>query len=68
MHRFSLLATATLLAAAPLCHADPLSEADKQALIEKLEALRNDVKSKALSRMGAAIQAYRAGMASAAIP
>lgn len=64
MHRSCLLATVTLLAAAPLCHADPLSEADKQALIEKLEALRDNVKSKALSRMGAAVQAYRAGMAS----
>lgn len=62
MYRVCLLAT--LLAAPFAAHADPLSQADKQALIEKLDSLRDEVKTKALSRMGTAIQAYRAGMAS----
>ena len=62
MHRFCLLAA---IIAAPLAaHADPLSQADKQALIEKLDTLRDNVKQKALSRMSTAITAYRAGMAS----
>ncbi|WP_035611129.1 hypothetical protein [Haloferula sp. BvORR071] len=61
MHRPFLLA---LLLAAPLCHADPLSQADKQALLEKLDTLRDEAKSKAMSRVGGAVAAFRTAMAS----
>jgi hypothetical protein len=63
MHRTTCLAL--LLSAAPLVsHADPLSQADREALIEKLDNLRNSAKEKAMGRIGTALSAYRAAMAS----
>jgi len=63
MHRTTCLAL--LLAAAPLvAHADPLSQADREALIEKLDNLRDSAKEKALGRIGIALSAYRAAMSS----
>ena len=53
-----------LLLAAPALHADPLSQADKQALLEKLDTLRDDAKAKAMTRVGGAVAAFKAGMAS----
>lgn len=53
-----------LLLSAPLAHADVLSEADREALIEKLENLRDSAKQKALSKIGSASVAFKAGMAS----
>ncbi len=61
MHRTCLLA---LLFSAPLLPAEPLSEADREALIEKLDDLRDNAKEKAMGRIGAAAAAFRAGMAS----
>lgn len=56
---------ALLLSAAPLVsHADPLSQADREALIEKLDNLRDSAKEKAMGRIGLAMSAYRAAMAS----
>jgi hypothetical protein len=54
-----------LLSAAPLvAHADPLSQADREALIEKLDNLRDTAKEKALGRISIALSAYRAAMSS----
>ena len=53
-----------LLLAAPVLHADPLSEADREALIEKLDNLRDTAQKTAMSRIGSAAQAFKAGMAS----
>lgn len=61
MHRTILLA---LLFSAPLLHADPLSQADREALIEKLDALRDNARAKAMTKIGSAAAAFRAGMAS----
>lgn len=61
MHRTCLLA---LLFSAPLLPAEPLSQADREALIEKLDDLRNNAKEKAMGRIGTAAAAFRAGMAS----
>lgn len=61
MHRTCLLA---LIFSAPLLQADPLSEADREALIEKLDDLRDNAKEKAMGRIGTAAAAFRAGMAS----
>ena len=61
MHRTCLLA---LLISAPLLHADPLSQADREALIEKLDALRDNARAKAMTKIGAAAAAFRAAMAS----
>jgi len=61
MHRTCLLA---LLFSAPLLPAEPLSQADREALIEKLDDLRDNAKEKAMSRIGTAAAAFRAGMAS----
>jgi hypothetical protein len=61
MHRICLSA---LLFLAPLLHADPLSQADREALIEKLDALRDNAREKALTKIGSAAAAFRAGMAS----
>lgn len=56
---------ALLLSAAPLvAHADPLSDADREALIEKLDNLRDTAKEKALGRIGIALTAYKAAMGS----
>ncbi|MEK7949098.1 hypothetical protein [Luteolibacter soli] len=56
---------ALLLSAAPmLAHADPLSQADREALIEKLENLRENAKEKAMGRIGTAMSAYKAAMGS----
>jgi hypothetical protein len=56
---------ALLLSAAPLAsHADPLSQADREALIEKLDNLRDSAKEKAMGRIGIALSAYRAAMSS----
>jgi hypothetical protein len=61
MLRSSLLA---LLLATPALHAESLTQADKEALMEKLDALSDTAKEKAMSRMGTAISDFRAGMAS----
>lgn len=61
MHRTFLIA---FLFSAPLLHADPLSQADREALIEKLDDLRDNAKEKAMGRIGSAAAAFRAGMAS----
>ena len=61
MLRFSLPA---LLFSASLLQAEPLTQADKEALLEKLDALRDDAKTKALGRVGSALSAFKAGMAS----
>lgn len=61
MYRSCLLA---LLLAVPAAHADSLSQADREALIEKLDALRDNAKAKAGTRMESAASAFRAGMAS----
>jgi hypothetical protein len=61
MLRFPLLA---LILATPVLHAEPLTQADKEALLEKLDALRDDARTKALGRMGSALSAFKAGMAS----
>ena len=61
MHRICLSA---LLFSAPLLQADPLSQADREALIEKLDALRDNAREKALTKIGSAAAAFRAGMAS----
>lgn len=54
-----------LLSAAPLAvNADPLSEADREALIEKLDNLKDTAKEKAMGRIGIAMSAYRAAMGS----
>ena len=56
-----------LLAAAlafPTLHASPLSEADREALIEKLDGLRDTAQAKAMGRIGSAASAFKAGMAS----
>jgi len=50
--------------AVPAVHADTLSQADREALIERLDALRDSAKEKAGSRMDSAASAFRAGMAS----
>lgn len=63
MHRTALFAL--LLPAAPLAvQADPLSDADREALIEKLDNLRDTAREKALGRISIALSAYRAAMAS----
>jgi hypothetical protein len=63
MQRTAFLAL--LLSAAPLAtHADPLSQADREALIEKLDNLRDTAKEKAMGRIGIALSAYRAAMGS----
>ena len=47
-----------LLSAAPLAvNADPLSEADREALIEKLDNLKDTAKEKAMGRIGIAMSA-----------
>ena len=46
--------------------ADSLSETERQALLEKLDELREGAKSRATNRHEAAKQAYRAGMSSPA--
>ncbi|WP_193210850.1 hypothetical protein [Luteolibacter marinus] len=61
MHRSCLLA---LLLVAPAVHAQSLSDADREALIEKLDNLRETAKEKAMGRIGSAAQAFKAGMAS----
>jgi hypothetical protein len=61
MRRTCLLA---LLLSAPLVQADTLSEADREALIEKLDNLRDTAKEKAMSKIGSASTAFKAGMAS----
>ena len=61
MLRSSLLA---LLLATPVLNAESLTQADKEALMEKLDALSDTAKEKAMSRMGTAIGDFRAGMAS----
>lgn len=61
MHRTCLLA---LLLSAPLLPAEPLSQADREALIEKLDTLRDNAREKAMTKIGAAAAAFRAGMAS----
>jgi hypothetical protein len=61
MLRSSFLA---ILLATPVLHAEPLTQADREALMEKLDALRDDAKTKALGRMGNALTAFKAGMAS----
>ncbi len=53
-----------LLLSAPLVHADSLSQADREALIEKLDTLRDTAKEKAMSKIGSAAVAFKAGMAS----
>lgn len=53
-----------LFLAVPAVHADSLSQADREALLEKLDSLRDNAKAKAASRMGSATSAFRAGMAS----
>jgi hypothetical protein len=63
MHRTAFLAL--LLSAAPfIAHADSLSEADREALIERLENLRETAKEKAMGRIGTAMSAYKSAMAS----
>jgi hypothetical protein len=63
MQRTAFLAL--LLSAAPFAvHADPLSEADREALIEKLDNLKDTAKEKAMGRIGIAMSAYRAAMGS----
>lgn len=61
MSRNLLLA---LLLAAPIVHADPLSQADREALIEKLDALKENAKEKAIGKVDSAASAFRAAMAS----
>ena len=62
MYRNCLIA---LLLATPLAvHADPLSQADREALIEKLDTLRDSAKEKAVGRMESASTAFRTAMAS----
>jgi hypothetical protein len=61
MHRILIL---SLLLAAPVLRAESLSEADREALIEKLDKLRDTAREKAMGRIGAAAAAYREGMAS----
>lgn len=61
MYRSCLFA---LFLAVPAVHADSLSQADREALIEKLDALRDSAKQKAGTRMDSAASAFRAGMAS----
>ena len=63
MQRTAYLAL-LLCAAPPLAHAQTLSQADREALIEKLENLKNNAKEKAMGRIGSAMTAFRAGMAS----
>jgi len=63
MQRTAYLAL-LLCAAPPLAHAQSLSQADREALIEKLENLKNNAKEKAMGRIGSAMTAFRAGMAS----
>ncbi len=62
MYRTCLFAL--FLAAPTLRAADPLSQADREALLEKLDSLRDNAEEKAVSRMGSAASAFRAGMAS----
>jgi len=61
MHRLLAL---TLLVATPALRAEPLSQADREALIERLAKLHDSAREKALGRIGTAIAAFRAGMAS----
>lgn len=61
MYRPFLLAA---LLAAPAVHADSLSQADREALIEKLDSLKESAKEKATGRMDSASSAFRTGMAS----
>ncbi|MCW1924102.1 hypothetical protein OKA05_16160 [Luteolibacter arcticus] len=63
MQRTAFLAL-LLSAAPPVLHADPLSEADREALIEKLDNLRDTAKEKAMGRLGVAMAAYKAAMGS----
>jgi len=59
------LTLALLVAALPASTlADPLSAADREALLENLEKLRNNVDAKVDSRFGSASAAFRAAMAS----
>jgi hypothetical protein len=44
--------------------AEPLSPADREALIERLDKLRDTAREKALGRIGSAAAAYRTAMAS----
>ncbi|MCW1884498.1 hypothetical protein OKA04_07125 [Luteolibacter flavescens] len=63
MQRTAILSL--LLSAAPLAlHADSLTEADREALIEKLDGLRDSAKQKAMGRLGVALSAYREAMQS----
>ena len=53
-----------LLTAAPAAFADALTQADKEALLEKLEAIRNEADSKVDARFRAAMTAYKSAMSS----
>lgn len=52
------------LLTAPFAIADPLSEADREALLERLEKIREDASSKVDARFRTAIAAYRSAMSS----
>ena len=46
------------------CAADPLSPADREALLDKLEQIRDSVQSKTTAKFGSAITAFRSAMGS----
>lgn len=50
--------------AAPAAFADVLTQADREALLEKLEEIRNEADSKVDARFRAALTAYRSAMSS----
>ena len=50
--------------AAPAAYADSLTEADREALLEKLEAIRNEADSKVDARFRTAMAAFKSGMSS----
>lgn len=57
------LVTAALMLAMPgWLSADPLSNVDRMELIERLDTLRNEAKSHALTRFDGASEAFREGM------
>ena len=55
-----VLASAALMV--PPCQADLLSPADREALLDKLEQIRNSVQTKATAKFGSAITAFRNAM------